>query len=73
MIVIIRLIGNYDLYCALVVEDFQALFEAEEKIRRISGVASATIYLVPVPPSWPLSLFPKLLEGDTVQPKYWVK
>ena len=72
LIVIIRLIDSYDLYCALFVEDFQALFEAEEKIRRISGVASTTIYPVPMPPSWPLSLFPKLLEGNTV-PKYWNK
>ena len=57
LIVVIRLIGSYDLYCALALEDFDKLFEAKEKIRRISGVETTLVYLTKMPPSWPLHLF----------------
>jgi DNA-binding Lrp family transcriptional regulator len=71
LIVIIRLTGSYDVYCALALEDFDKLFEANEKIRRISGVETAEAYLTKMPPSWPLHLFPSLLENEAIQPKYW--
>lgn len=71
LIVIIRLIGAYDLYCALALEDFKELFEANDKIRRISGVETTLVYLTEMPPSWPLHLFPSLLENEAIQPKYW--
>ena len=71
LIVIIRLIGAYDLYAAIALENFDRLFEANEKIRRISGVEAIEVILTPMCPSWPLNLFPSLLESETMQPKYW--
>jgi len=71
LIVIIRLIGSYDLYSALALEDFDKLFEANDKIRRISGVETTLVYLTKTPPSWPLHLFPSLIENEAIQPKYW--
>jgi hypothetical protein len=47
------------------------LFEANDKIRRISGVETTLVYLTEMPPSWPLHLFPSLLENEAIQPKYW--
>jgi Lrp/AsnC family transcriptional regulator for asnA, asnC and gidA len=71
VIVIIRLIGTYDLYIALVVEDFNSLFNAKNKIEGITGLETLDIFMHPVPTSWPLNLFPSLLESDVMQPKYW--
>jgi hypothetical protein len=47
------------------------MFETNEKIRRISGVNSADTFITKMPPSWPLNLFPSLLEKEYIQPKYW--
>ncbi len=71
MIVILRLIGSSDLYVAVVLEDFEALFEANEKIRTISGVESSTTYVTKPPQSWPLHLFPSLIDHEQIQPKFW--
>jgi Lrp/AsnC family transcriptional regulator for asnA, asnC and gidA len=71
IIVIIRLIGSYDLYVALVLEDFQPLFEANEKIRTINGVESNTTYLTQLPNSWPLHLFLSLIDNEQMLPKFW--
>ncbi len=71
LIVIIRLIGQYDLYCSVALEDFGKLFEAEEKLRRISGIETVLVYLTKMPPSWPLNLFPSLIDNEAIQPKYW--
>ncbi|MCL4430406.1 MAG: Lrp/AsnC family transcriptional regulator [Chloroflexi bacterium] len=71
IIVIIRLIGSYDLYCALVLEDFEQMFEADDKIRKISGIETTTSYLTRLPSSWPLNLFPSLIDNESIQPKYW--
>jgi DNA-binding Lrp family transcriptional regulator len=71
LIVIIRLVGSYDLYAAIALEDFEKMFEANEKIRRISGIETTEIFLTPMLPSWPLNLFPSLLENESMQPKYW--
>ncbi len=71
LIVIIRIIGSYDLYAAIVLEDFDKMFDANEKIRRISGIETTEVILTPMLPSWPLNLFPSLLENETMQPKYW--
>ena len=70
LIVIIRLIGSSDLYCAVALEDFNKLFEVKEKIRRISGVEPPSICLTKMPPSWPLNLFPSLLDDESSLPKY---
>ena len=73
IIVIIREMGNYDLYCAVVLEDFEKLFEVYEKIIRIIGIERAEVYLTRVPPAWPLNLFPSLLESEYMKPKYWAE
>lgn len=70
VIVTIKLIGDYDMYVAIVLEEFDKMFEVLGKIRKISGVEATDIFLVPLPPSWPLNLFPSLLEGESM-PKYW--
>lgn len=72
VIVIIREMGAYDLYCAIVLEDFEKLFEVYGKIIRIVGVETAEVYLTGVPPVWPLNLFPSLLESKYMKPKYWL-
>jgi DNA-binding Lrp family transcriptional regulator len=70
VIVIIRLVGNYDLYVAIVLEDFDNLFRTRELIGRIKGIEEPHEFLVPVPSSWPFNLFPSLLESEDM-PKYW--
>lgn len=71
VIVIIRLIGTYDLYVAIVVEDFDKMFEAKKKIRKIGGLEKTDIFLTPMLPGWPLNLFPSLLENE-LTPKHWI-
>ena len=71
MIVIIRLIGAYDVYCAVALENFNTLFETEKKIKSVSGFENRSISITPMPSAWPLHLFPSLLKGESVQPKYW--
>jgi DNA-binding Lrp family transcriptional regulator len=71
LIVVIRLVGPYDLYCAVALEDFNKFFEANDKIRRINGIETTEVYLTKMPPSWPLNLFGSLLENEAIQPKYW--
>ena len=73
VIVIIRTMGGYDLYCAIPLEDFDKLFEVYGKIIKISGIERAEVYLTPNPRSWPLNLFPSLLESEYMKPKYWDK
>ncbi len=70
LIVIIRLIGSYDLYASVVLKDLNGLFEVTEKIRKINGLESPDVFVTPMPPSWPLNLFPSLLEAEHM-PKYW--
>ena len=71
VIVMIKLIGPYDLYFGVVFENFEKMFETDERIRKISGVESIMVTLGGAPRSWPLNLFPSLLENDTMQPKFW--
>ena len=70
VIVIIRLIGSYDLYVAIVLEDFDKMFEVSEQISKINGLENPDVFITPMLPSWPLNLFPSLLENE-VMPKYW--
>lgn len=66
LIVIIRLIGAYDLYVAIVLRDFSELFKAQGQIRRIVGIDKVDIYLTPNVPAWPLNLFPSLLQSGSL-------
>ncbi len=70
VIVIIKFIGDYDMYIAVALEDFDRMFDVTEKIRTISGVETIRTILSRLPPSWPLNLFPSLLEGECM-PKYF--
>jgi len=72
VIVIIRLIGPFDLYVGVVLENFEKLFEVIERIGKINGLEKPEVILTPVMPSWPLNLFPSLLENSEM-PKYWSK
>ena len=71
VIVIIRLIGSYDLYVAIALEDFNMLFDTQEKINKISCLEKHDFFITPMVPSWPLNLFPSLIESE-VLPKYWI-
>ena len=70
VIVIIRLIDHYDLYVAVVLEDFDKMFQLTEQISKIEGLEKPDIYISPMMPTWPLNLFPSLLESEEM-PKYW--
>ena len=70
VIVIIRLIDHYDLYVAVVLEDFYKMFEVSEQISKINGLENPEVVITPMPPSWPLNFFPSLLENEAM-PKYW--
>lgn len=70
VIVIIRLINYYDLYVAVVLEDFASFFATKEKISTISGLEKLDDFIVPVPPVWPFNLFAGLLENEAL-PKFW--
>ena len=71
LIVIIRLIGSYDLYIAIILEDFNKLFTVQEQIHKIGGLETPDVFITPIMPSWPLNLFPSLLENEAMLPKYW--
>ena len=71
VIVIIRLLGAFDLYVALAVKDFDEIFMAKNKINEIPGLETPDMFMCPAPASWPLNLFGALLEGNVMKPKYW--
>jgi len=71
LIVIIRLIGTYDLYCAIALEDFEKLFETKNQIRQVPGVETLLVHITKIPSAWPLNLFTPLLDNEAAQPKYW--
>lgn len=70
LIVVIRLIGAYDLYLAIVLADFAQFFDVQEQIRRIVGIEKTETILGPVVPGWPLNLFPELLKSEAM-PKFY--
>jgi DNA-binding Lrp family transcriptional regulator len=70
LIVAIRLIGAYDLYAAIVLEDFAKWFDVLEQIRRIQGIEKTETFLTPPVPVWPLNLFPSLLQSEMMRPKF---
>jgi DNA-binding Lrp family transcriptional regulator len=71
VIVIIRMLGDYDLYVAVALEDLSKMFEVSEQISRINGIEKPYFFLTPMVPCWPFSLFASLLEKD-VMPKYFI-
>jgi DNA-binding Lrp family transcriptional regulator len=69
LIVIIRLLGHFDLYVCVALEDFDKMFEVTQQINRINNL-EPDVLLGPSPPAWPLDLFSSLLETGAM-PKYW--
>ena len=63
VIVIIRLLGTYDLYVAVALENFDKMFETRSRLNRISGIEKREVYITPMPPMWPFNLFQSLLEN----------
>lgn len=70
VIVILRQLGDYDLYVAVALEDFSKMFEVSERIGKISGIEKPYFFLTPMIPVWPLNLFCELLEKNAL-PKYY--
>jgi Lrp/AsnC family leucine-responsive transcriptional regulator len=68
--VIIRLLGDFDLYVAIALEDFDKMFEVNQRLSKISGLEKSEGSVAPMPQAWPLELFSPLLESDTM-PKYF--
>ncbi len=72
VIVMIPLIGRYDLYCAVILEDFEHGFDVIQRIRQIKGMEIMDTFLSKPVKAWPLNLFPSLLDNENMQPKYWL-
>ncbi len=70
LIVIIRLLGNYDLYAAIALEDFNKMFEVSEQISKINGLEKPDVILTPMLIAWPLNLFTELLDNSEM-PRFW--
>ena len=73
LIVRIRLIGVYDLYICVALADFEDLFKLTDQIRRIQGIEKTETFLTPALHSWPLHLFPSLLQSELMEPKSWLE
>jgi DNA-binding Lrp family transcriptional regulator len=69
LIVIIRLLGHFDLFAAVALENFDKMFEVTQQINRINNLEPVVV-LGPSPTAWPLDLFTQLLETGAM-PKYW--
>ncbi len=70
VIVIIRVIGQFDLMVYVALEDIDKMFEVRQKLSKISGLDKPDVNLTPMVKSWPLHLFSSLLESDAM-PKYY--
>ena len=68
-IVIIRLIGQYDLYISTALANFEDLFNLTERIRKIPDIEKTESFVCQMVPKWPLNLFPSLLESERMEPK----
>ena len=71
LIVMIRLLGAYDLYTCTVVADFEELFRLTEQVRTMRNIDRTETFLGPIFPSWPLHLFPSLIQTELMEPKVW--
>lgn len=71
LIVMIRLLGAHDLYMCFVLADFEELFKLTQQTRIIRGIDRTETYLGPILPSWPLHLFPSLIQSELMEPKFW--
>jgi len=70
VIVIIRILGQYDLWVCIALEDIDKMFEVRQKLNKISGLDKPEVAITPMVKSWPLHLFSSLLESEAM-PKYY--
>jgi hypothetical protein len=61
LIVAVRYIGAYDLFAIVVLTGFEEFFKLRDRIRGISGIEKADIYLRTTFSEWPLNVFASLL------------
>lgn len=71
VIVIIRTLGDYDLYVAIALEDLGKMFEISEQISKINGIEKPYFFLMPMIKRWPFNLFAPMLESESM-PKYFI-
>jgi Lrp/AsnC family transcriptional regulator for asnA, asnC and gidA len=64
MIIVIKLVGPYDVRALVAIHDFEDLFEVTETFRRIKGIEKADTYLYKTFPHWPVNLFAPLLCSE---------
>jgi hypothetical protein len=64
-IVLIRLIGIYDLMTITALEDFNDEFKLREQMRKIPNIERVDTYLTPPFKAQPLNIFSPLLEAGT--------
>jgi Lrp/AsnC family transcriptional regulator for asnA, asnC and gidA len=70
VIVIIRILGQFDLLVCIALEDIDKMFEVRQKLGKIAGLDKSDVNLTPMVKSWPLHLFSSLLESEAM-PKYY--
>jgi len=71
LIVLISLLGAYDLYTCVVLAYFEELIKLTQQIRLVPGIEKTETFCSPVLPAWPLHLFPSLLQSGFMEPKCW--
>lgn len=57
----VKIIGPYDIAALAALQDFNALFQFKEQIRKIQGIEEFEFYLGPPEPCFPINLFQNLL------------
>lgn len=62
LLILIRLIGSFDVLVLVALEDFGELFKLKESIHRIPGIEETDVFVRPNFSSWPLNVFSTLLQ-----------
>ncbi len=64
VIVIIRIIGPYDLRFMVALKDFEDLFRVKEQVRKVKGIEQSDFCIHPPFRVWPLNVFAALLSDE---------
>jgi Lrp/AsnC family transcriptional regulator, regulator for asnA, asnC and gidA len=59
-----RHFGSYDFRGLVAIKDFEDAFKLKDQIRRIKDIEEIDLYLHPIFPKWPLSVFAYLVDPD---------
>jgi len=75
IIVLVRLIGNFDLSAMAVLKDFEDMIRIREQIQKISGIEYTEQHLIKPFDRWPLNFFASTLDNNehtcpVFHPKY---